>query len=115
MKGMLIILITFVISFLVVGVRFANSQYPVQLELEEFQNKVQANANTTKGPQDYPGVTVIPDYLPPTDGPGHYRIEGVDRNTKNDVTREVHADSLANAKVKAELDGIIVTSITKTA
>lgn len=110
-----LILFTFVISFLVVSVRFANSQYPVELELEEFQKKVQVNANNAKGPQDYPGVTVIPEYSPPTDGPGQYRIQGVNRETRDDTTIEVPADSLANAKIKAELNGIIVTSVTKTA
>ena len=108
-----LILFTFIISFLVVGVRFATSQYPVELELEEFQNKVQADANPTKGPQDYPGVTVIPEYTPPTDGPGQYRIKGVNRESRDDATIEVPADSLANAKIKAELKGIIVTSITR--
>jgi len=115
LKGMLVILITFVISFLIVGVRFANSQYPVELELEEFQSRIEASTNTAKGPHDYPGVTVIPDYSTPTDGPGRYRIHGVDRNTKNDVVRDIEADSAANAKVKAEVNDIIVTSITKTA
>jgi len=103
----------YVICFVIVGIGWAPRQYAVQLELEEFQDKLQRNAAQANGSQDYPGVTVIPEYSPPTDGPGCYRIAGVDRSTKNDITRDLHADSPANAKVKAELDGIVVTSVTK--
>jgi hypothetical protein len=111
-KAVLALIGIFLLCFLVVGVAFAMRQYPVQVELEEFENRQKTGSD--KGHRDYPGVTVVPDYSPPIDGPGHYRIEGVDQNTKDDVTRDIHADSLANAKVKAELDGIIVTSIIKT-
>jgi hypothetical protein len=62
---------------------------------------------------DYPGVTVIPQYSPPIDGPGRYRIQGVSEASKEDVAIDVEADSQANAKVKAELDGIVVTAIEK--
>lgn len=115
LKSILGLIVTFIISFLVVGVGFASRQFPVQLELEELQNQIATDTRTAKSSHDYPGVTVIPDYSPPIDGPGRYRIHGVDQNTKNDVTRDIHADSLANAKVKAELNGIVVTSATKIA
>jgi hypothetical protein len=104
----------YVICFVLVGISFAPRQYAVQLELEEFQRQQQTPTSQTNGSHDYPGVTVIPDYSPPTDGPGQYRIQGVNRNTKEDITLDIHADNTANAKLKAELDDIIVTSVTKT-
>jgi hypothetical protein len=99
----------------VVALIIALITYVVKSLLAEWRPSAESNSESNARPPGFPVVTVIPDYNPPTDGPGHYRIEGVDRNTKNDVTRDVQADSLANAKVKAELDGIVVTSITKTA
>jgi hypothetical protein len=42
---------------------------------------------------------------------GMFEIIGVDRATKMDTTWRVRADNAANAKVKAELEGIVVTSI----
>lgn len=49
--------------------------------------------------------------LPPTDGPGRFRVAGVNRDTRQDVVWSCDADSAANAKVKAELQGIIVTDV----
>lgn len=43
--------------------------------------------------------------------PGRYEVIGVDRESKLDTTLVVNADSEANAKVKAELEGIIATQI----
>jgi hypothetical protein len=43
--------------------------------------------------------------------PGRFQIIGVDRESKLDTTWTVNADNEANAKVKAELEGIIVTRI----
>ncbi len=63
----------------------------------------------------FPVIEVIPEYSPPTDGPGQYCVEGVDRQTKMDKTLHIQADSAANAKVKAELEGIVVTSVKKVA
>jgi hypothetical protein len=45
------------------------------------------------------------------DGPGHYKIIGVDKESKLDTTWYVNAESRDNAKVKAELEGIVVTSV----
>jgi hypothetical protein len=45
------------------------------------------------------------------DGPGKFRVLGVDRSSGLDVTDHITADSAANAKVKAELRGIVVTRI----
>ncbi len=47
------------------------------------------------------------------DGPGSYRVAGVDKQSRADRDIIVQADSRANAQVKAELDGIIVTSVIK--
>ena len=104
----------YVFCFILVGIGFATRQYAVQSELEEFEEQ-KAKADAVKNHKDYPGVTVIPDYSPPTDGPGRYRIDGVNRATKEDVIREVQANSAANAKAKAEIDDILVTTVTKIA
>ena len=44
-------------------------------------------------------------------GRGRYRISGVDRQSKLDTTWYVEADSPDNARVKAELEGIVVTDV----
>ena len=45
------------------------------------------------------------------DGPGTYRVIGVDRETKADKDVTLEAASSDNARVKAELDGIVVTEV----
>jgi hypothetical protein len=45
------------------------------------------------------------------DGPGRFRIVGVDRATKMDTTWFCEAQSIGNAQAKAELEGIVVTAI----
>jgi hypothetical protein len=102
------------VCFIIVGTGFAGRQFAVQSELDA-ESDERAFADAKRNHRDYLGVSVVPDYSPPTDGPGRYRINGVNRATKQDATVEVDADSAANAKVKAELDGIIVTSVTKSA
>lgn len=109
------ILCGLILLFSVVALIIALITYVVKSLLAEWRPSAETNSESAIRPPGFPVVTVIPDYTQPTDGPGRYRIEGVDRNTKNDATRDIHADSLANAKIKAELDGIIVTSVTKTA
>ena len=47
------------------------------------------------------------------DGPGAYRIVGVDKTSRADRELTVEAASRANAQVKAELEGIVVTNVTK--
>ena len=47
------------------------------------------------------------------DGPGRYRIVGVVAATGTDTKMFIHAETLANAKVKAELRGVVVTEIVK--
>ena len=46
-------------------------------------------------------------------GPGRYRVVGVVRETGTDTTMYVEAITPANAKVKAELKGVIVTEVEK--
>ncbi len=63
-----------------------------------------------------PGFPVIQKTLediPPSTGSGRYRIDGVDRETKLGMTFHIESDSAANAKVKAEHKGLIVTSVQK--
>ena len=50
-----------------------------------------------------------------SDGPGRYRIVGVDKTTRADRELTLEAASRANAHVKAELEGVIVTSVAKQA
>jgi hypothetical protein len=45
------------------------------------------------------------------DGPGTYRIIGVDRTTRQDKDITLEAASSENARVKAELDGMVVTEV----
>ena len=46
-------------------------------------------------------------------GPGRYRIVGVVAATGTDIQMYVNADTPANAKVKAELKGVVVTEVEK--
>ncbi len=43
--------------------------------------------------------------------PGRFKIVGVDKTSRMDTTWHTLADSEANARVKAELEGIVVTKI----
>jgi hypothetical protein len=60
-------------------------------------------------------VAAMPPPLGTASGEGHYQVAGVDRETKMDTVWHTHAASAANAKVKGELQGIIVTEVTKVA
>lgn len=44
-------------------------------------------------------------------GPGTYRVEGVDKETRFDVVEYVKAESEASARTKAELRGMVVTNV----
>jgi hypothetical protein len=44
-------------------------------------------------------------------GPGRFKVSGVKRDTRQDVVWHCDADGPANAQVKAESEGIIVTRI----
>ena len=49
--------------------------------------------------------------FPVQSGPGRFKISGVDKNTRADTTWFCEADSPDNAKIKAELEGIIVARV----
>ena len=61
--------------------------------------------------RERPAFPVVP--TAEADGPGRYRVVGVDKNTRADREISIEAASRANAQVKAELEGMIVTSVTK--
>lgn len=61
---------------------------------------------------------VAPDAVPPPvdgDEPGVFRVVGVERASGADFVAAIPAVSMANARVKAELKGVIVTSIARQA
>lgn len=68
-----------------------------------------AQRGGTAPPRDPPAAGGFP--VEVNDGPGTFRVTGVDQRTAADVTEHIPADSTANAKVKAELRGIVVTRI----
>jgi hypothetical protein len=47
------------------------------------------------------------------DGPGKYKVYGVDRSTKMDTSWVCEAESRANAAAKGRLEGIEVTALEK--
>ena len=51
----------------------------------------------------------------PPSGPGKFKVAGVRRDSRQDVVWYCEADSPANAQVKAELEGIIVTAVERQA
>src|SRR4051812_41783592 len=59
------------------------------------------------------GARVFPAREPPSEGRGDYGVVGFDKNLAEDREMRITAASLANAKVKAELQGVIVTSVKK--
>jgi hypothetical protein len=58
-------------------------------------------------------VRALPSVEP--SGPGRFRVSGVDRETRMDCAQYYDAESEQNAKVKAELDGIVVTDVARVA
>jgi hypothetical protein len=63
--------------------------------------------------RERPAFPIVP--TGEADGPGTYRVVGVDKTTRADREITVEAASRANAQVKAELEGLIVTAVTKRA
>jgi len=97
-----------VIGLIIVIIKFA-----VKSGIQEARREATPGQNSVPHPPGFPVVTRDAEYAIPPDGPGQYRIQGVHRQSKMDVSKYLQADSLANAKVKAELDDIVVTSVTK--
>ena len=75
-----------------------------------------AARQVASGAYGFPVVADAPAPVQPIGtGRGRYRIAGVVAETKVDVSLRIDADSPANAKVKAELSGVVVTDVTKEA
>lgn len=58
-----------------------------------------------------PIPATVPAHL--DDEPGRFEVVGVDRETQLDTRLVIDADSRANAQVKAELRGVIVTAVSR--
>jgi hypothetical protein len=58
-------------------------------------------------------VQPLPTTLDSSDlvGPGRFKVTGVDRQTRMDTVWHCQAENEANARVKAELEGIVVTAV----
>jgi hypothetical protein len=112
LEGLAFFVALYFVFFVIVGAGFSNRQFAIKSEMDA-EREEQEIADAARDRRELPGVTVIPDYKPPVDGPGRYHIQGVDRHTERDATLEIEAESAANAKVKAELKNIVVTSVTK--
>jgi hypothetical protein len=97
----------------IIGFVFLLIKSAVKSAIQESDDSKLSGKNSALNPSGFPiptsasGVPILPD------GPGQYRIQGVHRQTKMDISKYFQADSAANARVKAELDDIVVTSITK--
>jgi len=65
-----------------------------------------------------PGVSPAPEPSAPepaADGPGSFRVVGVNKETHEDAELLIDAGSAANARVKGELEGLVVTSVERVA
>jgi hypothetical protein len=69
-----------------------------------------ANRVTSQEPPPAQPLRAFP-VVPIAGGPGRFRVIGVDRESRMDTTWHCQAESEANARVKAELEGIIVTAV----
>jgi hypothetical protein len=77
------------------------------------RNPSQPRTNAVSQTHGFPVIQKTPEDIPPSTCSARYRIDGVDRETKLGMTFHIESDSAANAKVKAELEGVIVTSVQK--
>jgi hypothetical protein len=101
------------IVLLVLGLAPRNPPRPEPM----FQAGLDEEAAPPAMPPPSYGFPVVPQPVLPVDpahdGPGRYHVIGVDRATEEDVELLIDAKTLANAKVKAELRGVVVTQIQK--
>jgi hypothetical protein len=95
----------------IVGVVLAILKFAIRV-LQAIETR-QPAVVASPGPRGFPVVADAAVEVSSADGPGQYRIQGVHKETKLDISKYVQADSAANAMVKAELDGIVVTSVKK--
>ncbi len=76
----------------------------------EFKRHIETAISTRIASAATPASSAGPTASPP-DGPGRFRVVGVNRQTGEDAELVLEAQSLANAKVKGELKGIAVTAV----
>jgi hypothetical protein len=67
---------------------------------------VQSSRRRPPPPSAFPVIPVAPPV-----GPGRFKVSGVERATRKASVWYCEADSEANARVKAELEGIVVTAV----
>lgn len=72
---------------------------------------VWAHTSPVRGPVEQPSPAARPPV--PADGPGRFCVVGVDRDSGLDTELVVDAVSAANARVKAELKGVVVTDVVR--
>ncbi|MGA2439609.1 MAG: hypothetical protein ABSH08_01505 [Tepidisphaeraceae bacterium] len=96
------------IGLLIVIIKFA-----VKGAIRETRDDAMPGLHSIPHPPGFPVVTRDAQYAVPADGPGQYRIQGVHRQSKMDISKYIQADSAANAKIKAELEDIVLSSVTK--
>jgi len=101
-------LVVGVIGLIIVIIKFA-----VKSAIQETRVGSAPGQHSVPHPPGFPVVTHDGEYPAPADGPGQYRIQGVHRQSRMDVSKYIQADSIANAKIKAELEDIVVTAVTK--
>jgi hypothetical protein len=88
----------------------------VRAKIDQLRSKNPAAVLMPTGYKDPipPGFDVVHKPPPPprpVDGPGKYKIDGVDKESQMDTTVYVTARSKAAAKIKAELQGMIVAEM----
>lgn len=96
------------------GVKGANKDAPRQYRrspLDEEAARLNEVERMRNPPMAQRGFPLDEDFRKAYTGPGKYKVSGVDRQTKLDVTAYYDAASPGNAKAKAELDGIVVTEV----
>jgi hypothetical protein len=96
-----------------IGVVIIIITYAVKRGMQEANDPADTFPNVTGRTGGFPVVTNNSHANSSIDGPGQYRIKGVHRQTKLDISKYIQADSAANAQVKAELEDIVVTSVQK--
>jgi hypothetical protein len=70
------------------------------------------SANVERDDWGYPVSSAAQAFpVSPKSGPTRYRIVGVDKASRMEVTDVITATTPDNAKAKAELDGVLVTSV----
>ena len=97
----------------VIGLVIVIMKFAVKSGIKEAQDESAPGRQSPPHPPGFPVVTRDAEYAVPPDGPGQYRIQGVHRPSKMDVSKYIQADSAANAKIKAELEDIVESSVTK--